>query len=254
MQILQAFHILRSQLDGKEAGDTAFVEKCKYINCVRQASRNGLLLIASQLESPNPDCFVCRSATVHVSLNLTNWTLQHLLDKILKADLGFVEPAIMIEGNVVWEEGEDDFVVNLPKKLSDLPCGGIQHGTVLLVEDYSQDLSVEVVVSHCEEWPKEKNDDGVDDDDAAADPFKFKVGGSKPVAVAPPSAASAAAATNGEKESDNNADDDEDDIIEICEEPDAHKKRPANGDHSPPTKKRKANSDVPADCEVIEID
>jgi ubiquitin-like 1-activating enzyme E1 B len=262
LQILQAFHILRAQLEGKTAQDDDLVAQCRYINCVRQPSRNGLLLIASTLEPPNPNCYVCRSATLHVQLNLPNWTLRDFLDKVLKAELGFVEPALFLEGNGIYEEDEDDFVPNLTKKLEDLPCGGIRHGTVLLVEDYSQDLSVEIVVAHCDAWPKDdKNGEEDADDDSEPDPFKFVVGGSKPApAPAPPAAAAAAASSdpeiNGENGSRNqptdDSDDDDDDVVEIMEDAGSDKKRASTDDPAPPhPKKRKGMADTSG---VIELD
>jgi ubiquitin-like 1-activating enzyme E1 B len=257
LQVLQAFHILKGQVErGLSANDAELVQDCRYVNCVRQPSRNGLFLIASKLEPPNPGCYVCRSAIVHVTLNVSSWTLQDWLDKVLKADLGFLEPALLIEGNVVYEEGEEDYVPNLSKKLQDLPRGGIKHGTVLLVEDYSQDMSVEIVVSHCEVWPKKTSAGGHgedDDPDAGEDnPFRFMIGGIKPAA-----SAVAASARNGEE---NQGDeDDDDDIIEVSEDPDVvgrDAKRPAESlDQKPASKKRKIQShNVPADGNVIEID
>ena len=266
LQILQAFHILRAQIEGKSAQDDRMVEKCRYVNCVRQPSRNGLLLIASTLEPPNPNCYVCRSATVHVQLNLDNWTLRDFLDKVLKAELGFVEPALFLEGNGIYEEDEDDFVPNLSKKLADLPCGGIRHGTVLLVEDYSQDLSVEIVASHCETWPAaiKKGNDGEDAGDSDAgepdDPFKFVVGGSKPAVAAPAVAAAAAAAaassdqggaTNGASNQPADDDDDDDDVVEIAEDPGSDKKRASTDDPTQPHPKKRKGMDA---SDVIEIE
>jgi ubiquitin-like 1-activating enzyme E1 B len=268
LQILQAFHILRAQLEGKTVQDDAdadddLVAQCRYINCVRQPSRNGLLLIASTLEPPNPNCYVCRSATLHVQLNLPNWTLRDFLDKVLKAELGFVEPALFLEGNGIYEEDEDDFVPNLTKKLEDLPCGGIRHGTVLLVEDYSQDLSVEIVVAHCDAFPtgikKGGDDDDELDDAAEPDPFKFVVGGSKPAVAAPPAAAAAAASSDPEINGDNGGrnqptvdrDDDDDDVVEIMDDAGSDKKRASTEDPTPPHPKKRKGMDS---SDVIELD
>lgn len=283
LQILQAFHILRAQLErenmngDRDNGMTngfagaslpppprRLTDACRYINCVRQPSRNGLYLIASQLEPPNPECFVCRNATVHVRLNVHRYTLSDLLDRILKRELGFVEPALLLEGNVVWEEGEDGYETNLVKRLPDLPCGGIQHGTTILVEDYSQDLSAELVVSHCDMWPpsrsgqrggdNEDNRNGDTDDD----PLRFEVGGTAPAAVV--SAAAAAANTTGVPGLDDPADsvlDDEDDIVEISDESKSTKKRASNSDYLnsklPALKRAKREGSV-VNWEIIEID
>jgi ubiquitin-like 1-activating enzyme E1 B len=121
----------------------------------------------------------------------------------LKSDLGFEEPTVMLEGDIIYEEGEDAdtdiYEINLPKLLSKLPCGGIVHGTVIRVEDFSQDLEVDLCVTHKEEWRVEEGEDGTEE--------KYIVGGEKPAAKI----ASAAGATDGA------ADDDDDEVLEVFE-------------------------------------
>lgn len=113
-------------------------------------------MTASKLESPNPNCFVCRNATIPLTLNVHQWTLEQFLQKIVKARLGFEAPTVLIDGDFVWEEGDGadaaEFAPNLPKPLSQLPCGGIQHGTVIELDDATQNLTIQVSVSHQENW------------------------------------------------------------------------------------------------------
>lgn len=134
LQILQTFHILRAQMEGN--GDQ-LRDHCNYINCIRLPVRNGLYLTSGKLDKPNPACFVCSKANVPLNLKITEWTLKELIEKVIKKDLGFEAPSILIESNTIWEEGDDAdteaFVANLDKKLADLPCGGIQNGMSLLV-------------------------------------------------------------------------------------------------------------------------
>jgi len=283
LQVLQAFRILSKQLEtGNKAGGLA--ECCHYLNCIRNPTRNGLYLTASTLEPPNPKCFVCQtSKSVPVALNLDNWTLKDFIDKVLKKDLGFEEPSVLIEDSGIWEEGEDadpSFVRNLAKPLKDLPGGGIVDGSLVLVEDFTQDLTVELAVTHRDTFEKE---DGETDEEE--NKFKFVIGGTKPTASKPVANDSAGkenggnekiAEANGDKKG-NDADDDDDSVIEVIEENgdkkadveeivenggsadhagDQDKKRPAvevNGDDAdgPPAKKSKMDSDV---AEVIEID
>jgi len=268
MQILQCFQVLKAQMltvqQAKEEGGeqppplTNLREHCKYVNCVRNPTRNGLYLTAGELERPNPKCFVCKKATIPLQLNVHKWNLQDFLAKIVKKDLGFEEPSITMDsGDYIWEEGDDadDFSMNLPKALTDLPCGGIQHGTVISIEDFTQDLTVEVVVTHVEQWP-------VTADEEVADDHKFVVGGTKPVAAA----AAAAPTTNVDSSKPTpEENDDDDDIIEVVSGPGEPPSKDSNGtskraasatangqanDGAPSAKKAKVDGDV----EVIEID
>ena len=274
MQILQCFQVLKAQMLMVQANNegegvqppplTNLREHCKYVNCVRNPTRNGLYLTAGELERPNPKCFVCKKATVPLQLNVHKWNLQDFLTKIVKKDLGFEEPSITMDsGDYIWEEGDDadDFSMNLPKALTDLPCGGIQHGTVIAIEDFTQDLTVEVVVTHVEHWP-------VTAEEEVADDHKFIVGGTKPKPVAAAATASASTTmTNGDISKPAPQENDDDDIIEVVSGPGEPPSKDSNGtskraaaaaatangqanDGAPSAKKAKVDGDV----EVIEID
>ena len=279
LQILQCFQILKAQLslqqqqqqqqksndDSKHSSVpeelTNLRQYCRYVNCVRNATRNGLYLMAGALEGPNPRCFVCRKATVPLHLNVHNWTLKDLLERIVKKDLGFEQPSITMDesGDYIWEEGDDaeDFSINLAKKLPDLPCGGIRHGTVIAIEDFTQDLTVQVVVTHVDHWP-------VTEEEPVPDALKFVVGGAaggipKPIPADSKSGpvAAAAATASGDTKPTATTNTDDDDDVEIVSDPNdaptrnRGSKRAAeemNG-ISPRAKKSKPDS-----VEVIEID
>jgi len=258
LQILQCFQVLKAQLSvKKENGGEALTtlrQHCRYVNCVRNQTRNGLYLTAGELEPPNPKCFVCKKATIPLQMNVNKWNLRDFLDKIVKKDLGFEQPSITMDsGDYIWEEGDDaeDFGMNLPKPLPELPCGGIRHGTVIAIEDFTQDLTVEVVVTHVENWP-------VTEEEQVADDHKFVVGGTKPKPVADSKPEAVSATSNGDSKPAATKDhNDDDDIIEIVSGPSADAPT-SNGDAkrsaedangvSPPSKKAKP------DVEVIEID
>jgi ubiquitin-like 1-activating enzyme E1 B len=193
LQVLQAFHILQAQLESTN-GDTttatpsSLVDKCRYLDVVRNKSgRPGYYITSNKLDKPNPKCFVCRNATIPLTLNVEKWNLQQFLAEIVKKKLGFEEPTIMLDGDIIYEEGDEAdtamYASNLDKSLPALPCGGIQNGTVLRIEDFSQELEVDVAVTHCNVWEPEEDDEEVDE-------MKFVVGGEAPKAKA-------AAAENG---------------------------------------------------------
>jgi len=226
LQILQAFEILKAQMKGQ--GDK-LGERCSYINCIRNKTRNGLLLTAAELEKPNPNCFVCRDAVVPLHLKLSEWTFEDLLNKIIKKDLGFEEPCVTFQGAIcIWEEGEDGCMINLPKKLQDLPRGGIQNGTVLSIDDFSQDLEISICIMNQEEWE-------ADEEGGEVDGHKFVLGGAAKKAVK--------AEESKEASTSNNDDEDDDDDI-VCmddEEEDGKRKATDTTGEEPSTKKARVD-------------
>ncbi len=257
LQLLQVFHILRAQLtSGTKAGHIA--DSCRYINCVRTPFRNGLYLSATPLEPPNPKCFVCRNATLSLSLTTTNWTLQDLLTKVLKQELGFEEPTLIIEGDMIWEEGEESdsafYIPNLAKLLPSLPSGGIQHGTVLRVEDFSQDLEVDVCFYHVDTWPVNVNEDEAARGNIRGDEMHlFVVSGDKPTAAAP----AAASANHGGAAANDDGDDDNDVVLVLAEDVEIDgkpkgRKRSREGDEDDAEQESKRAAF--GECDVVEID
>jgi ubiquitin-like 1-activating enzyme E1 B len=206
-----------------------------------------LFLTAAKLEAPNPSCFVCRNAIIPLALDVKQWTLERLLKTIVKGRLGFESPTVLIDGDFVWEEGdgaEEDYLVNLPKTLDKLPCGGIQHGTVFELDDTTQNLTIQVSVTHQEDWS--------DQDEDERQEFPFVVGGAPPKATKPAEAPAegakpAAAAPAGAVAED---DDDDDVVLIVDEDNSSSKKRAAEPEgQAPPAKKPKVD-----DAEVVEID
>jgi len=220
LQILQAFSILKQKVlleqerskssSNEEGTGLNLKESGHYINCLRNRTRNGLYLTAVSLENPNPTCFVCKNAIIPLTLDVNEWTLQELLQRVIKGRLGFEQPTLMLQGDFIWEEGdgadEEEFKGNLSKKLSQLPCGGIQHGTVLEIDDASQNLNVCVSVTNQEEWEGKTSEDfpfitgalppQKKDDDEDKKPAMSSLSGDNP----------------------NNRADDDDDVVLITEE------------------------------------
>jgi ubiquitin-like 1-activating enzyme E1 B len=257
LQVLQAFSILKKQIELKkkkdDGTDLTVGDCCYYVNCIRNRTRNGLYLIACPLEEPNPNCFVCKNAIIPLSLNVEEWTLKDFLQRVIKARLGFQEPTLLLNGDVIWEEGEgaeeEDYKCNLPKTLKGLPCGGIQHGTVLEIDDNSQNLCIQVLVSHQDVWEGDEVPD-----------FPFTVGKVPPKKEEDQKPAASAAEVSTTSSSDGKSaaaaaeDDDDDDIILIVGDDEdgatiGDKKRSMETGDERPSKKAKT-----ADDEVIEID
>jgi len=297
LQMIQVINILKAQLaSGKKGGNLQ--ECCQYVNCIRQSTRNGLYLTASKLNPPNPNCFVCRGSTLALTIDTKTWTLERFLERIVKRELGFHEPTLMLDGDIIWEEGEgadlEAFARNQTKTLSVLPCGGIHHGTgrfrtplsissfdpcwsvagvtdfpnsaltfcdffpisaniVLEIEDFTQDLQVNVAIAQQDYWEGEEYDNPEQ---------RFVIGGEKPHKAAPVAAAAAAKpaeTTNGDKKND-----DSDSEIEAWDvgpdsKPAAAKKKRSleksdGGEKSPKRAKTNGGAKKDVEIEIIELE
>jgi hypothetical protein len=180
------------------------------------------------------------------------WTLERLLKTIVKGRLGFEAPTVLIDGDLIWEEGEgadsEEFLVNLPKTLDKLPCGGIQHGSVFELDDATQNLTIQISVTHQVDWPDQPEDE--------REEFPFVVGGAPPKSTNAPTTVSTTdkPSENGSAAASAGAVDDDDDIVVVMDadkaESAGQKRRAERGENSPAAKKRK----VAPGTEVIEID
>jgi len=204
LQILQVFHILRKQIEGKTG---ELKEACRYTYCLRNPNRKGFFLQPTSLPDPNPKCFVCRNAVINLTLNTNAWTLEMMLRRIIKKDLGFMEPSLTIGSSIIYEEGddieEDEYAAMVVKKLGDLPAGGVKHGTIIRIEDFTQDLEVDICIYHKSEWETKEGDDAQADEEE-----QFVIGGDKPVAAKDGSKEEEEATENG----------DDDDRVEVLED------------------------------------
>ena len=84
-------------------------------------------------------------------MDIHTTTLQEFLFKVLKNRLGFNAPTISVGANLLYEEGEDcdeDLQNNLPLFLSGLPGGGIQNGSIVTIDDFTQNLQTDIVITH----------------------------------------------------------------------------------------------------------
>lgn len=78
--------------------------------------------------------------------------------QVIKQRLAIAVPALTASnesGDLQYEEGEDldpdeveAYKALLPKALADLPGGGLKSGSVVMVDDYSQALTLNLHISH----------------------------------------------------------------------------------------------------------
>jgi len=209
LQILEVFKLLNC---GSPQGLAAAVAKCKYTYCLRDKTRKGYYLQPTTLPTPSPSCYVCKKSSIHLTIDTESWTLMNLIQNVIKKRLGFNAPTILMGDSAIYEEGEDAdefFERNLPKLLSNLPCGGMKDGTSVTVEDFTQDMEIDIIIQHRgkDEWDEKK------------EPDLFIIGGKAP---APKQAEASTHEQSQDKEAEVGAaaadDDDDDDDIEVLDE------------------------------------
>lgn len=156
---------------------------------------------------PNPECMVCGTAQLHLTLDTAKMTLANFISEVLKGRLSVHQPTIMCDG-FVYEEGEDldeeelqANAANLPKTLQSLPGGGLKNGSIVQVDDQAQHFKVSLVVSHQDDLDEEECPEG------------FKLAGSVPQAKQEPEPQQNGADTGPSGAAGSAAADDEDDCM-----------------------------------------
>lgn len=191
--VIEALKILNGRLD-----------ECKTTYLMRQPS-SGRKLLAAQPDTPNSACFVCQKATQTLTIDTEHTTLAALLH-VLRAELSFVEPGLMLGDTVKYESGDgldsDErgvYAANLERTLAQL---GIVHDSIVTVDDFAQEMNVQLIVNHAARASLQA-------DAGAEHTVLYRLDGQRPkVAAAHADSADAAA-----------DDDDDDEPIEIVNAP-----------------------------------
>jgi ubiquitin-like 1-activating enzyme E1 B len=102
-------------------------------------------------------------------IDTSDSTLGFFVEKPLKGRFAVNAPTIMLGSSEIYAEGDglevdeiQEFEANLPKVLANCPAGGIRHGVLVDIEDFSQNLKFRLVISHKpkEIFEEEGNADG----------------------------------------------------------------------------------------------
>lgn len=142
-QVLQAINLL--------SGGAADNKQTPHVYCNRSCTKRGLYLCPYDPDQPSSTCYVCSKSEIVLQIDVKVTSLKELVTLVLKGKLGFNEPTISVGASGLYEEGEDadeDLAANLVLMLNQCPGGGVQDGTLLTVEDLSQDLEVRILVEH----------------------------------------------------------------------------------------------------------
>lgn len=201
IQVLQAFQVVAS---GRSDGALA---ACPHTYCLRMPTRKGVYLQPSAAEAPVAACYVCNTAQMTIQIDTNVATLGDLLKYVIKGKLGFNAPSLLVGHSGLYEEGEDadeSLAANLPLLLSACPAGGVVDGTVVTIQDFTQDLEVQLVVQHVDVEKLTALKEATGKGEAVVDsPGElFILGGSADMRKA------AAAADSGEAEAEAEAEDD----------------------------------------------
>ena len=151
LQVAQAIQYITRLGDVVDEKATEVAFDFPHIYCVRAPTRKGYYLQPCKAEAPSASCYVCNTAQLTVHIDTHAATLEFLVKKVLKGRLGFNQPSIVQGSNMLYEEGEDaeeSLAENLPLMLDKCPGGGLADGSLITVEDFSQDLTVLVLLRH----------------------------------------------------------------------------------------------------------
>jgi len=121
-------------------------------------------LMCMKPDKPNPACYVCQQATLTLSIDVNKTTIATLVSRVLCDSVGFNQPQIMRGDSLLYESGDglDSEEIAQYEKLSakTLAEMGVKHQTMLSVDDFSQRLTIQLVIQHQEEetFTKKEND------------------------------------------------------------------------------------------------
>ncbi|ORY13543.1 ubiquitin-activating enzyme E1 3 [Clohesyomyces aquaticus] len=130
--VLQAFKVMRNELD-----------KAKMVFLTRSTER---VISSEPLRPPNPTCPVCSVAQSTLEVDISRATLDDLVERLLKAKLGYGgEFSINSEAGILYDPEEDQ---NLSKTFKEL--GLKSDSFITVIDDEDEDTKVNVVFSIAE--------------------------------------------------------------------------------------------------------
>ncbi len=122
---------------------------------VQHNPTRGRLLQRIPPDKPNPKCYVCSKAMIRLEIDVESTLFGTFVDDVLCKSLVFKDPTVLVGSAVHYETGddleEDEKALYMSRRkvmLAKLPGSPIAHNTIVTVEDYSQDMSVEILVQH----------------------------------------------------------------------------------------------------------
>lgn len=137
-QVLEAIKMLRGD-DVLKTGRVTYLQ--------REPNQVGLLFSFERMSGPNPKCMVCGAKRATAILDTSATTLRTFVEKVLKGQLGFNNPAVDNKESL-YLEMDDVSTIVWDTTIDQLAGGGLRDGTLLSVLDFDQDLEIELLLVH----------------------------------------------------------------------------------------------------------
>ena len=149
--VMEAVKLLRGQHDAL---------KCTWV----QQFPNGrnALLVPTMPSQPSTACYVCRRQRLHLELDLASWTLGQLIEEVLGPKLGVKAPTVTSAQTTLYEGGDgldedevENYAALCKRTLPQLPCGGLNDGDLITVQDETAEGQFEVEIKLVQRAPAE---------------------------------------------------------------------------------------------------
>ncbi|KAL1450557.1 hypothetical protein WDU94_002907, partial [Cyamophila willieti] len=137
--VLHAIHVLQANF---QSCQTVYLRK-------KPNHRNQMIVPEKLLTAPNPKCPVCSPKPQRtVGLDVTKMTIAEFEEQVLKKTLNMspmVDVMIESSGSVIISSEEGETESNNEKHLEDL---GVKDGAILIADDYLQQYTLRLIISH----------------------------------------------------------------------------------------------------------
>ena len=128
------------------------MKETSYCRGIHLSTNPSRLFVVRILDQPNPHCYVCGHHLVCVKTDTTRTTLKQFITLLLRKSMGFNDPSITVDSDIVYESGEGlepieiaTYEANAAKTLAALH---VTNDSTVEVSDFSQNLTVSILVSH----------------------------------------------------------------------------------------------------------
>jgi len=135
MIVIEALKIIDGQFD-----------RCRSVFIRRQPTPRGKILVDAIPERPNPKCYVCSSRReLRVGLNLAEFTVRMLEERLLKGHLNMIAPDVTNDanGSVILSSEPGETEALLGKSLAELH---VNSGAYLQCDDFRQQFELRLVL------------------------------------------------------------------------------------------------------------
>lgn len=122
---------------------------CRAVHLATSPAR---LFVAHRPEPPNPRCYVCGRHYLAVRTDTARTTLAQFVAVLLRGRLGLNDPSVTVGADIVYEAGEGlepaEVAAYAAAAARPLAALRIRDGATVEVEDFSQDLTLSILISH----------------------------------------------------------------------------------------------------------